>query len=230
MSNFVGFLFSLSVLLPFTIGLLRFTKIHESFRPFLFLIGLAALTELISFISIRIFRTNAVVSNIYCLAECLLILYQFYRWRFHVRPRKWYWIIPILCVLIWLLENLVYFKIMEFGPAFRVSYAFIVVMLSINEINYLITHENRALFRNARFLICIGFIIYFLYQILLEGALYISATEDNPVISNKIISIVVYINVLVNIIYAIAMWFIPENMSDFRRTMEKLEKQNREAV
>lgn len=226
MNNFVSFLFSQSVLLPLIIGLIRFRKIQSSYRPFVILIMAAALTELLSFLSIRLFRTNAIVSNVYCLAECLLILYQFYRWRFHARPRKWYWTIPALCVLIWLTENLVFFKILEFGPVFRVSYAFLAVMLSINEINYLITHENRQLFKNARFLICIGFIVYFLYQILFEGALLLADSETDTAISNKIISLSVYVNVLVNIVYAAAMWMIPENMFDFDHTMKNIQKQD----
>jgi hypothetical protein len=123
------------------------------------------------------------------------------------------------------MENIAFMGIARFGHVFRISYAFLLVMLSINEINYLITHENRQLFRNARFLICMGFIIFFLYQVLFEGSLYIAETDGNTAISNKIISLAIYVNVLVNIIYAVAMLFIPEQMSDFDRTMEKYRKQ-----
>lgn len=225
MNNFASFLLSQSILLPLLIALARIRKIQSNYYPFVALIALAALTELLSFIAIRLFETNAVVSNIYCLLECLLILYQFYRWRFYTQPRRWYWIIPTFCVLVWVTENLVFMNITSFGPVFRISYAFLVVMLSINEINYLITHENRQLFRNARFIICIGFIIFFLYQILFEGSLYIAQADNSPMISNKIISLSAYINVLVNIIYAVAMLLIPEKMFDFKRTMENIEKQ-----
>jgi hypothetical protein len=232
MNNFVSFVLSQSVLLPLLIGFIRIRKIQSSYYPFLTLIVLAALTELLSFISIRLFRTNAIISNVYCLLECMLILYQFYRWRFHTKPRKWYWAIPAICLLIWVIENLVFMKITQFGPVFRISYAFLLVMLSLNEINYLITHENRHLFRNARFLICMGFIIYFLYQILLEGALYVISTDSIPgisnSISNKVIAIKVYINVLVNLIYAAAMMLIPEKTFDFEHTLEKMQKHHRQ--
>lgn len=228
MNNFASFLFSLSILPPLLVGMIRFRKIHSSYLPFVLLIATAALTELLSFISIRLFRTNAIVSNVYCLAECLLILYQFYRWRFHARMRAWYRIIPVLCLLVWITENLVFLEILTFGPVFRISYAFLVVMLSINEINYLITHENRHLFRNARFLICIGFIIYFLYQILFEGALFVADAESNTAISNKIISLSVYINVFVNGIYTAAMWVIPENMSDFEDFMQDIQQHDQQ--
>lgn len=225
MNIFVSFLFAQSILLPVIIGLIRIRKIQRSYYPFVALIMLGALSELFSFLSIRYYQSNAVVSNTWCLVECLLILYQFYRWRFYAKPRAWYWMVPAVCVLIWITENIVFMQITRFGHVFRISYAFLLVMLSINEINYLITHENRQLFKNARFLICIGFIIYFLYQILFEGSFYRLEINKNEVVSNKIISLLVYINVLTNAIFAVAMLFIPVKMSDFDRTMEKYRKQ-----
>lgn len=226
MNIFVSFLFAQSILLPLIIGLIRIRKIQSSYYPFLALIMLGALSEFCSFFSIRYFQSNAIVSNTWCLLECLLILYQFYCWRFYAKPRAWYWIVPALCVLAWLIENIVFMKITSFGHVFRVSYAFLLVMLSINEINYLITHENRQLFKNARFLISMGFIIFFLYQILFEGSLYIVETERNTVISNKIISLAIYVNALANVIFAVAMVFIPAKMQDFDTTMEKFRKQD----
>ena len=63
---------------------------------------------------------------------------------------------------------------------------------------------------------------------LFEGSLYISDVQKNAVISNKIISIAIYINVLTNIIFGIAMLLIPQNMLEFSLTMERLEKKERE--
>lgn len=218
----VSFLLSLLVLLPLTIGLIRFKKIRNDYRPFFWLIVLAVLAELFSYISIKLFRNNAVVSNIYYLVECMLILYQFHRWKFHRKPNAWYLALAVICLLIWVTENLVFFQIAQFRPVFRISYSFLLVVLSINEINYLITHENRHLFKNARFLICLAFIIYFFYQILFEGSLHL---VKNPDISNKIILLSIGINALANIIYAVAMWLIPENMFDFKKTMDALQKE-----
>jgi hypothetical protein len=225
MSNFESFLVSQLILLPLIIGLIRIRKIHSSYYPFLALIILGEINEIASFLSIRYFQTNAVPFNIYSLLECLLILYQFYRWRFYAKPRAWYWAVPALFALAWIIEYLVFMQITRFSFVFRVSYAFVVAMLSINEINYLITHENRQLFKNARFLICMGFIIYFLYQILFEGAYLIIARDKNEVVSNQIIRLQVYVNALANLIFAFAMWFVPEKIVGFDRAMENYRKQ-----
>lgn len=227
MNNFESFLVSQLLLLPLIIGLIRIRKIQSSYYPFLALLILGEINEIVSFLCIRYYETNVVPFNIYSLLECLLILYQFYRWRFYAKPRSWYWAVPVVITLAWITEYLVFMQITHFSFVFRVSYAFMIVMLSINEINYLITHENRQLFKNARFLICLGFIIYFLYQILFEGAYLIIANDRNEVVSNKIISLQVYVNALANIIFAVAMWFVPEKMFGFERTMENFRKQYR---
>jgi hypothetical protein len=207
------FLLSMTVLFPFISGLVRVRTISRLYRPFLLLIATGVLTEIISRITINYFRNNNVVINIYSLTECLLIIAQFYYWRYHSRTRRWYPYFGILCIGIWIWENLFYRDgFIEVGSIFRVSEAFILVILSINEINYLLINDNKSLLKNARFLICAGFLIYFLYQILLEGSIYIS-TQQQGSITNKIIEVSSYINAFVNIIYGIAVWYIPKRTS-----------------
>jgi hypothetical protein len=213
MGTIQSFLFSLSVLIPFGLGLVRLSVIRRQYRPFILLLGAAVLSEILSRVCIKLFKTNAVVINLYSLIECLIILYLFYNWRQQKNSRKWILVGGVICVSIWFVENLLFWEIETFSPVFRSVYAFFIVILSINEINYLIIHESRHLLKNARFLICIGFLVYFLYQILLEGALYVTQTEDAKTFSNRIIWLSIYINILVNIIYAIAIWFIPTKIS-----------------
>jgi hypothetical protein len=215
------FLLSMTVLFPFISGLVRVRTTSRLYRPFLLLIALGVLTEIISRIVINYFRTNYVVINVFSLTECLLIIAQFYYWRYHSRTRRWYPYFGILCIGIWIWENLLFRDVFnEIGTIFRVSEAFILVILSINEINYLLINDNKNLLKNARFLICAGFLVYFLYQILLEGSIYISSQQKSP-ITNQIILVSSYINAFVNIIYGIAVWYIPKRTSlQFKNRIE----------
>jgi len=86
-------------------------------------------------------------------------------------------------------------------------YSFLIVLLSVNEINFMITH-SRNLFRNPRFLICIGLIVYFVYMIVYYWAFGISRFGRSE-ISDSILFLVAYVNALANIIYAIAFLLIP---------------------
>jgi len=57
-------------------------------------------------------------------------------------------------------------------------------------------------------------LIFFLYQILLEGSIYISnQSQQQGSITARIIEVSSYINAFVNIIYGIAVWYIPKRTS-----------------
>lgn len=211
MQTLQSFLLSLAVLFPCVSGLIRLRSVSAAYHPFITLVTVAMATEIISFVAIRADGNNSAIINIYSLAEFGLILCQFYYWRLDSRTRQWYPWVAVVCAAGWIAENLVIGNINYVGPVFRAGSAFILVILSINEINYLIIHHNRSLLKNARFLICLGFVIYFLYEILYEGSFYISSQENN-VTANKIIELFVYINLLVNIIYGVAIWLIPKKI------------------
>jgi hypothetical protein len=218
MSPLESFLLSLIVVFPCISGLIRWKKIRQMYQPFIILMTLAALTEVLNFIKIGSLKgNNNIIINVYSLIEWLLIISQFYYWRYYSRTKRWYPWIGLACAIVWIIENLIVGNIIYVGPVFRISSAFILVILSINEINYVIINESRYLLKNARFIICTAFLIYFLYQVLLEGAIFLTTKGDNPT-ANKIIDLSNYINAFVNIIYGIAVWYIPKRISlEFKR-------------
>jgi hypothetical protein len=208
MNDIGAFLVSEIVLVPLLIGLIRFNRTVVSYQPFLLLLALAATSEMISFICIRVlYASNAIACNLYGLAECMVILYQFYIWGFLKRKWRLFVVLVLAMSLLWVLENLVMGYIETFAsPVFRVAYAFIVVLLSINEINYLIVQDNKSLLKNPRFLICTGFIIFFIYQVLYEASMFIGS---DTVLSLRLVFSFNYINAFVNLLYAIAVLCIP---------------------
>jgi hypothetical protein len=101
-------------------------------------------------------------------------------------------------------ENIFFGKITIFSPYFRILYAFLLTLMSITEINYKITHDNKNLFRSPRFIICIGLILFFVYQILYEWAYQVSILKGPTNFTMIINSLFAYMDALVNIIFAIA--------------------------
>jgi hypothetical protein len=207
MNNLGAYLVSQIVMIPLVIGLIRFNRTVSSYQPFLLLLALAFISESISFICIEILGTsNAIPFNLYGLAECMVVLYQFYVWGSLKRKRLLYIFLVVGLTMAWITENLLLAKIEDFSPVFRVTYAFIAVLLSINEINFLIVQDNKNLLRNPRFLICLGFIIIFIYQIIYEASFFVGS---DTVMTLRIVFMFNYINAFVNLIYAIAVLFIP---------------------
>jgi hypothetical protein len=204
------FLISQTILLPIVAGLIRLRRIGKSYQPFYILLWIGLVTELISFILIKSYhRSNAISVNSYNLLEWIFIAWQFHVWGF-LKQKPWaFYTLLAVGGLVWATENLVFQKITDFGPYFCFFYYFVIVLLSIRTINFMITHDNRNLFRNPKFLICIGFIIYFLYMILYYWASTISTYGRSVASATVIFYLMAYINALTNTIYAIAFLLIP---------------------
>jgi len=208
MPNTVLQVLSFTIIFPIILGLIRMHRIRASYQPFLLFLLLALTAEVVSEVSIWLTKSNIITSNIYMLLEAGVILYLFYTWGFlKKRPRLLIFLAVIYCIT-WLIENIYMGLLAEnFSSYFVILYSLATVLLSINEINSLIAAFGGNLFRNAKFLICIGLIIMGVYSIITEGFQLID--PDNSRVSRNIFNLFAIINAFVNIVYAIAVWFIP---------------------
>jgi len=221
--HIASFLLSETVVIPLIIGVVRFYKINTSYHPFILLLLMAFTSEVISFICISyLHANNAITVNLYALIECLILLFLFRSWGFLQRKQKLFYFLMAAFIIIWITENLVFFKIETYSPFFKGAYSFVIVLLSINEINYMIVQDSKQLFRNAKFLICLGFIIYFIYQIIYEASYYVLGKDNVVSVATKIISMFGYMNAFVNLLYGVATFLIPVKKNDlyFNRHFE----------
>jgi hypothetical protein len=212
MSRFFLFLFSQSIWFPILVGLVRIKTTKGGFLPFFVTLWVGLVAEITSWILIRGYHhSNAIPSNIYQLTEWLLLTWQFRIWGLlETKPRLFY-ILLWLPVILWITENLVFGKIVVFSPYFRVIHAFLLTLMSISEINYKITHENKSLLRNPEFMVCLGFIIYFVYAMLYEWSYQVSILGKSSSFTQTISSLFAYINVFTNGIFGIALLVIPRH-------------------
>jgi len=205
------YLKSLVVLIPLIIGLIRYRKIDRSYQLFVILMLMYLVNETNNFLSIKLFRTNAINFNIFSLIEGVYVIYIFHLWGFLQKQKRLFILLQVGITLLWIIENLVFLKITEFSPYYRLVYSFIIVLLSVNQVNFLVIHNSKNLLKNGQFLICVGFIIFFMYQILYEGAYFIRhISPDSKTFGRRIMSLFVDMNIFINLYYAIAIFFIPE--------------------
>jgi hypothetical protein len=195
-------------LLPLIVGLVRYRRLGRTYRPFLLMLAFAVLNQLVSYIVLKTTHSNSVPNAIYGLLEWILIAWQFHIWGLLRNNKRIFYLLVVLVSLIWVVENIVLGGITDWSPYFQVFDAFVIVLMSVGKINFMITHDDRNLGGNPIFLICIGFIILFIYEIVLEWAYQMSlqgATET----TTRIIVGFSYVDVVVNIIFAIALFRIP---------------------
>ncbi|MGZ3754661.1 MAG: hypothetical protein ACXVAY_15485 [Mucilaginibacter sp.] len=204
------FLLSQSILLPLVAVLIYLKKIPPNWMPFIWLIIVAFLTEEVSFIAIAYFKAgNAPIIKIYSLIECCLILYQFRLWKNENFARTTFWILTGICIAGWIVENIIFGELNTFSPFFRVFYAFVVVLISINQINAIIVRQDGPLLKNPKIILALSFIIFFIYQIIYEASYFIGS--ETSIVANKIILGFGYINFAVNILYVVVILLINKN-------------------
>jgi hypothetical protein len=208
----INFILSESIIIPIIVALIRIKKIDKIYYPLLILLLIGLLSELASFICINVFKTNAPVIKIYSLVECCIILYQLYLWKNAARYRPMFIGLGLVCVIFWVVETIVFKNINTFSPYFRVFYAFVIVLLCINQINAMMFYQNVTLLKNPVFIICLAFIILFLYQIILEASFFIGS--DKSEVANKIIMGFSYINFFINLMCAAGIYFMGGNKDD----------------
>ena len=202
-------IFSFSIVLAGIIGLFRFKKISLIYYSFIFLLWFGFLNEVISFILIKSNHSNAINSNIYVLLESVLIVWFFKTQTLFERAKKVAnWMI-LFYIVIWCAQNFYFSSIINFSSYFTIVYSFITVLMSINLINRLISNEKGRIFRNSAFLICIGFILFYTCSVLIE-IFWIYGLNSSLEFRFHVYRVMTFINLIVNLIYALAVLWIPK--------------------
>ena len=214
------FLLSLSVAFPFLTGLFRWRIISPRYYPLFILFCLALLVELITRYAVTNNAGWIPANNLYVLVESILISLQFIVWGYMYKKLKTFYLITAILVLGWMAEHLLLGNITLLHPYFRMFYSLLIVLLSINTINYLVIQEERNLVRHPVFIICTGFIIFFTYQLVYEG-IYNIVSDLESIDTSKLNTAFSIINAVCNILYGIAFLLVPT-----RNIIDWLEEKN----
>jgi len=204
----LNIVFNHSISIAAIIAIIRFKAIPENFYPFIFFIWAGFVNETLSLILILTVNTNTVNSNIYVLIEYSLILLQFYKWNGYFNKRYYFLFVPGL--FIWIADNLILHTISGNNSIFRIYYSFVIVLLGLNQINKLTLHESRSLIKNAIFLICMTFLIYYSCKAFVEvfNAFHLGLSDE---FNRSVFMILYFANLISNLIYSIAIICIPAN-------------------
>jgi hypothetical protein len=200
--------FSLSVGLGAIIGWVRFRKTDPAFFPFLLLLSLGLLNELVSIVVMYAGKPNALNYNLFALAEAMLVLWQFSRWGLFKGRRQFFYLLQIIIVAGCAAEWILYSNGRIYNSHFIIGYSLLIVLMSILMINRLLFSVTDPLLREPVFLICTGFCIYFSYTVLVE-AFWLYGLNHSKHFRLGIYDILSYINLFTNLLYAYALLWIP---------------------
>ncbi len=201
-------IFSFSIAIPAIIGCIRSKQIDTAYYPFIFLLCLGLLNETISYLLTRSGYSNAINANIYSLTEGLLITTFFHKLNLFNKQKKLYVLIISSLVILWALDKFFITSIKEFSSYFSFFASLTYVLMAISMINRLLLVEKKRIVRNGLFLICFGIIVFFTYALLLEIFWYYGLNSSRQ-FRLKVYRIMTYINLVTNLIYALAILWIP---------------------
>lgn len=208
MNFYLVIAFGLSIIFPAIIGLIRYAKINEAYHPFIYYIWIGSINEIFGLIMMYTIKTNIVNLNIYLLAESLLLLWQFKRWRLFSNNSIWLKFIIASLVLVWVTENFIISSITKYDSYFCIYNETINTFMSISIINRLIATERKSLWRNPVFIICSTFVIYYSMSILTE-VFWIYGLSLNEALSKNINAISISTNFISIILYTLAIIWMP---------------------
>jgi hypothetical protein len=201
----VNVFFSSSILIPAITAFVRFKTIRPDFYAFIFIIWIGLMNEALSNVLAYTIKNNSVNANIYVLAEFEFIVYQFYKWS---DSSKKYMIILIGGLAVWITDNLILHRISNDNSFFRIVYSFIILFLSIDQINRLLIFEGRGLLKNAIFLLCVTFVGYYSCKAFIE-TFNVFYTNLSYEFRRNVFMILYIANVISNIMYSIAIVCMP---------------------
>lgn len=215
MDQTVQFVLSLSIVIAVIIGIVRYRKMDPAYYPFVYYTVLAFLAELgvRMLIDIRA-NTSLIISllHVYAFVEFFLFAWLFHNWGLFNRRKTFFYAMIAGFFAFWLFSTFFIHGLRELNYYFFIVYSFALIFFSVSSINKMVVHSRGNIFRNPQFIICLGIIIFYVFFILVNVT-YLSGFRDNREVSltfrTKLQEINVYSNLLVNLLYAVAMIWIP---------------------
>ena len=205
MSYQLVLLCSFSILIPAIAALIRIKNTSNTFLPFFILLWIGTINEVLSMIAAYARSNTTASTNFYILFEAMLLLWQFYNWSLTKR-KTFYFAIAGVFLVLWLGEYYL-LPANAFLYWFWVSYAFTILMLAQHRMTFFILNK-KDLYSNAAFWIIGCMILYFFLTILIQSIWHFGL-HLNAGFRNNIFYIMVGTNVFINLLYAIAILWIP---------------------
>lgn len=213
MDYYESLIIGLFIIVPAIVGWLRFSNINSVFYPFLILIWINTLNEVFSSIIMQFGYYNTVNFNIWLLVDAYIFLWLFKKWNVFERSKRLYKSLWVLFSIVWTLETIFLSKLtLGFNSYFRILYCFIVVLMSINTINYLLLRERRSLIKNSMFIISCTFVIFYTITVLAE-TFFASNLKLGDNFRINIDHIVIFASLICNLIYTLAILWMPKKQA-----------------
>lgn len=200
----IRFLLSLSILIPVATGILRFKKLPQGYYPVIALIIAGLLNEILIH---YLFSFHPIFNNIFFLLEFVLLCMQLRNWK-NILTTKWIFYSLIgAATLWWIIDELILMKILGYKSLLLIFFPFVLVLLTTRQLSFIVAIGKTNILKNPVFVFCIAIILFYSYRVLSE--IFYHYAPDGETKKN-IFNIQAYVNVVFNIMLAIAILLVPK--------------------
>jgi hypothetical protein len=212
MNNEVQFILSLSIAFTVIIGVIRYKIIDPSYYPFFYLAGISLLVEILSFIlkKNKMYETVSVMMNVFYFAEFFFYTWLFHAWGLFNFNRTVFLLITGIFFIYWAALIFAAGTVKKPVYYFPVVYAITLLFFAVTTFNKFVIQDRGPIFKNPKFWILTGVIIFFSFYLLIESAnLSVFGKNASIVFRGGLYGIVIYTNVIVNLMFATGALWIP---------------------
>lgn len=212
----VRFYLSLSIIFAVIIGIVRYRKVNTSYYPLLYNVFLVLLVELsaMALMSSGKPKTFTALLNLFSITDFILFTWLFHNWGLFNRRKDVFIYIIAIFFIAWVILTLFLDGLTFPNFYFRILYSFALIFFSVNTFNKVVVHERGNIFRNPKFLICLGIIIFYTFFVLVcVTNVSVVRQSVTKLFRSHLQEINVYSNLLVNLLYAVAILWIPRKQN-----------------
>lgn len=212
----VRFYLSLSIIFAVIIGIVRYRKINKSYYPFVYNVFLVLLVEVVAVVLMKNGNPKAFTSmlNVFSMIDFALFTWLFHNWGLFNRRKDVFTFILASFFVAWIILTLLLNRLTFPNFYFRILYSFALIFFSVNTFNKVVVHERGNIFRNPKFLICLGIIIFYTFFVMVcVTNVSVVRQSVTRLFRANLQEINVYSNLLVNLLYAAAMLWIPRKQN-----------------
>ena len=208
----VHFILSLSIIFALIIGIVRFRKVDPAYYPFFYDVAAAFVIEIVVQLLMQGGHNFAVVAslNVYSFIDFFLFAWLFHNWRLFNRSRKTFISIIASFFVAWVIITFFIGSVTTSNYYFRILYSFTLIFFSVSTFNKVVVNDRSSIFKNPKFWICLGVIIFYALYVLVCVTKYsLFKYQVSKEFRARLQEINVYSNLLVNLLYAVAALWIP---------------------
>lgn len=208
----VQFFLSLSIVFALIIGIVRFKNIDSSYYPLIYNAAFVFVLEILVQLLMQegLIKPLEVSVNIFSFIDFFLFTWLFHNWGLFNRSKKAFAFIVAGFFIAWLVTTFLAGGITIPNNYFRLLYSFALIFFSVSTFNKAIVNDRGSIFKNPRFWICLGVIIFYaFFTVVCVTRLSLFKYNVSRIFRVQLQEINTYSNLLVNLLYAVAILWIP---------------------